>query len=132
MRAAKICNRAGCPDLVPSESETAYCPLHQPPSESGWASSGRVKPGNWRVTRAQVMRRDRYRCVICGKRASVVDHHLPQAWGGHEGLTNLRAMCLRDHRAKTGEESRLGRQMKMLSKAESNELILAFLQTWSR
>jgi 5-methylcytosine-specific restriction endonuclease McrA len=59
------------------------------------------KPEAWRETRRSILSRARYRCVLCGQDAIVVDHLFPQAWGGDESRSNLRAMRPRCHRAKT-------------------------------
>lgn len=58
----------------------------------------------WRLLRAYVLRRDRYRCQIgstgCTERAEAsgahaghVDHIVPRELGGGDEETNLRASC---------------------------------------
>ncbi len=46
-----------------------------------------------RVTRDGVLRRDRYSCTYCGKRADTVDHVLPRCRGGGDTWVNLVAAC---------------------------------------
>ena len=83
------------------------CEQHQP--SHGWGTSTRTKPPGWEKIRKRVLRRDRFRCVICGQRGNIVDHLLPMAWGGSESMDNLRTMCPRDHRAKSDHEREIGR-----------------------
>lgn len=49
----------------------------------------------WRVTRAQILRRDGYVCQIegCNLEAEHVDHILPVVQGGTDEPSNLRATC---------------------------------------
>jgi 5-methylcytosine-specific restriction endonuclease McrA len=77
-----------------------------------------------------VLRLDRALCVTSGHRATVVDHLLPEAWGGSDQIVNLRAMCGRCHRAKTQDESRLGRQMAAMSGEARMANMTRFLEVW--
>lgn len=52
----------------------------------------RARPGR-RVTREEILRRDRGTCVYCGSRADTVDHVLPRCCGGGDTWINLAAAC---------------------------------------
>lgn len=68
---------------------------------------------------------------MCGAPASVVDHLVPQAWGGSEEEHNLRAMCRLDHARKTSEEAHLSRLMaKTADPREKVELMKSFTTRW--
>lgn len=61
---------------------------------------------SWFFVRKDVLRRDKYKCSICGKRFRKalldVDHIIPVKWGG--GLfdkANLRTLCKDCHKAKS-------------------------------
>jgi 5-methylcytosine-specific restriction endonuclease McrA len=56
----------------------------------------------WRYIRRCILRRDHYKCVLCSKWATEVDHLVEMADGGsfHEP-GNLRALCVDCHWAKT-------------------------------
>jgi hypothetical protein len=46
------------------------------------------------ATRTLVLRRDRYRCVFCGKGGRLeADHIIPWSAGGSDDLDNLRTLC---------------------------------------
>lgn len=47
----------------------------------------------WRQLRGAALRRDRWRCVVCGQRAVVVDHIASRRNGGPDALSNLRSLC---------------------------------------
>ena len=81
-------------------------------------------------TSRRVMRRDKWRCVVCGRKAQVVDHLIPQAFGGSDQISNLRAMCHACHINKTGEESRLGKELKRLDGYEREQKISEFVEHW--
>lgn len=77
----------------------------------GWETSDRRSrlPGNWQTLRLRVLRRDRNTCqarnvhgVLCGARASDVDHIVP---GDDHCLSNLQALCAPCHRDKTLREA---------------------------
>lgn len=66
---------------------------------------GLVTPG----LRFQVMRRDGYRCQLCGRRASdgvvlEVDHKVPISRGGRSTLDNLWTLCRDCNRGKSDKE----------------------------
>lgn len=46
-------------------------------------------------SRQNVLRRDRYRCAYCGRRAQTVDHILPASRGGRWEWANTVAACER-------------------------------------
>lgn len=54
---------------------------------------------NWRQLRGAALRRDRWRCVVCGDRAVVVDHIVSRRNGGPDTLGNLRSLCRRHDNA---------------------------------
>jgi hypothetical protein len=56
----------------------------------------------WRYIRRCILRRDKYRCVLCNLAASDVDHIVELIDGGpfHE-WANLRSLCSPCHKAKT-------------------------------
>ncbi len=45
------------------------------------------------LTRAALMRRDRYRCAYCGSRAETIDHVVPRSRGGAHTWENCVASC---------------------------------------
>jgi 5-methylcytosine-specific restriction endonuclease McrA len=56
--------------------------------------------------RYKVFERDKFRCVVCGRKASdyltlEVDHITPVAKGGYESLDNLRTLCFECNRGKS-------------------------------
>lgn len=53
----------------------------------------------WKRLRLRVLERDRFRCVICGGPAKVVDHVTSLANGGTNAPSNLRSLCPRCDRA---------------------------------
>lgn len=79
----------------PSRNGT-YCPEHEP---QGWrqrpsASSRAVKRPGWNKLREACLRRDGYRCVVCGATESLQAHHvIPAAEGGPNVLSNLETRC---------------------------------------
>lgn len=127
MPAMKSCGKHGCPNV----SMSAYCDEHTTKAPHGWGSSTREKPPGWDKIRRTILRRDRYKCRMCGEGAAIVDHHLPMAWGGNEDRGNLRTMCFRCHRAKTNAEKRLGKTMNGMTSASRVEAIHSFMREWS-
>lgn len=58
----------------------------------------KTRPGStsaWRRVRAQVLKRDGYRCRLCGAPATHVDHIVPVREGGTDEPVNLPALCER-------------------------------------
>lgn len=74
-----------------------------------WDASDRRSrlPGDWAKRRAQVFKRDGYRCVWvergkrCTEDATDCDHIIPN---DDHGLENLRALCAAHHDIKTRED----------------------------
>jgi 5-methylcytosine-specific restriction protein A len=66
----------------------------------------------WRALRAEVLRRDGYRCAVsgCASRASHCDHIKPRALGGADAPENLRSLCPHHHntRRKGGKRGAAG------------------------
>lgn len=60
----------------------------------------------WRAVRWQILRRDQFRCVKCGRTDGLqVDHITPIREGGEEFEScNLQTLCRRCHGRKTREE----------------------------
>lgn len=105
----RFCLAVGCGELVRGRS--SYCPAHdQIAAWSNSASTRRARGWNWSKIRKQVLKRDNYRCRVCGKLANEVDHTVPVAWGGSESLDNLQAMCSTCHRRKTEWEKNARRR----------------------
>jgi hypothetical protein len=75
---------------------------------------------HWRYIRACILRRDKYKCVLCAKRASEVDHIVEMVDGGsfHE-WSNLRAICRACHKAKT----LLSRRARVKKKVQKTVLV---------
>ena len=54
---------------------------------------------DWDVIRAQVYKRDGYRCVMCGKKGKLHAHHIvPVRISKNNSLSNLVSVCDRCHR----------------------------------
>lgn len=47
----------------------------------------------WNQLRQQVLQRDNFTCVYCGREATEADHVLAKANGGKDEMTNLVASC---------------------------------------
>lgn len=60
------------------------------------------RTGKVPYTRAALMRRDRYRCAYCGRRADTVDHVVPRCQGGTTTWQNTVAACGPCNEAKGG------------------------------
>lgn len=54
----------------------------------------------WNAIRLQVLARDGWRCVYCGREANEADHVLPRSKGGSDTLENLVAACRKCNGAK--------------------------------
>jgi 5-methylcytosine-specific restriction endonuclease McrA len=86
----QVCNVDGCPELVVSRGR---CERH--PIKTRSPSSRVTGTHRWRVVKAGVLRRDRYRCAYCGETATTVDHRVPVIDGGAEyDEANLVASCV--------------------------------------
>jgi len=67
-----------------------------------------VGSSSWSTIRWEVLKRDKFRCVYCGAKASdgiklEVDHVIPRSAGGENSLSNLVTACERCNRAKRDE-----------------------------
>ena len=63
----------------------------------------------WLAVRAEVLRRDRGVCRLCGAKAQAVDHILPWRDGGAwYDLENLRAVCTKCNSARVKKTQRAG------------------------
>lgn len=74
----------------------------------GWG--GRTRPSGWTTTRNRILKRDAYRCYLCGTQATEVDHVINAASGGSHDDSNLAAICATCHEAKTKREAAAARQ----------------------
>ena len=107
----KPCLEPGCPDLAPKG--TSHCPTHRPEPFGGGRNrpSFRARYGisqsEWQKIRRRAMRRDRRRCVLCGNRATQVDHIIPVSAGGSNAMTNLQSLCEPCHKTKTVDDRRV-------------------------
>jgi 5-methylcytosine-specific restriction enzyme A len=90
------------------------CPSHTPKSSSGWARYAAQNPelaafyrsAHWRERRARHLA-DNPTCVVCGEKATHVDHIINVASGGPlDGP--IQSLCSPHHRAKTQQESKEG------------------------
>ena len=66
------------------------------------------RPSNWTSIREHVLRRDNYRCIVCGATKKEeelhVDHFLALSNGGDNSDENLRVLCKICHAFKTKRE----------------------------
>lgn len=83
--ALKPCITCGTP------SSGSRCPAH--------ARNGSTR--QWRTLRALILRRDRYRCVLCGEPGNEVDHIVPVVDGGPDTPANCRTLCRACHRERS-------------------------------
>lgn len=99
--AITICNVPGCPnDAIPG---TGRCHQHRPvPFDT---SSYRTRGAIPDSLRRRILERDRHRCVICSRPATVVDHIRPRALGGTDSPSNLQSLCTPHSRQKTAAEA---------------------------
>jgi 5-methylcytosine-specific restriction enzyme A len=75
---------------------------------TGWTGT-RIVPGDWKRRRKVILRRASGHCETCGAGGKLeVDHIVNVAEGGTHELTNLQALCLACHAAKTKAEQRRG------------------------
>jgi len=70
-------------------------------------SRQRNKGAHWRRLRRAVFERDKYQCQGCGLFGQVLecDHKLPLDEGGTDDMSNLQALCVSCHFAKTRREN---------------------------
>ncbi len=77
----------------------------------------------WRQVRYRTLRRDRWLCVKCGRRAREVDHIIPLALGGSEFNTdNCQSLCRSCHLRKTIQEIRERTERKTREKLDQIEI----------
>ncbi|MEM4267245.1 MAG: HNH endonuclease signature motif containing protein [Candidatus Woesearchaeota archaeon] len=91
----KLCRN--CSSTVPKKRRV-YCSDH--------CMNAYVKNNYWFFVRRDVLRRDKFRCSICGERKSKslldVDHIIPVRLGGQVfDKQNLRTLCKECHKAKS-------------------------------
>lgn len=74
----------------------------------GWGSGRGGRP--WRRKRQAILIRDDYTCQICRQvtQALEVDHIVNVAQGGTDDDSNLQALCVPCHQAKTAQEAAQG------------------------
>lgn len=69
--------------------------IHQAASKPGIAGRRPRPPGQTPSKRERVLSRDGYVCYLCGLKIDQgeesIDHVIPKALGGHNGMGNLRA-----------------------------------------
>lgn len=120
----RYCLQPGCPELV--DKKASYCEPHDPwKQRPAWQNprTQAARPSGWERgrIRERVLRRDRHRCVECGRQATEVDHIVPVARAIEQGINadamdNLRSLCVECHAAKTErdriEGMRLSRERK--------------------
>ncbi len=62
-------------------------------------------PPDWPRVRRRILRRDDYRCYVCGGPGVHVDHIVPVSQGGTDDDSNLATICRRCHARKTALEA---------------------------
>lgn len=74
-------------------------------SGESWGSGRGGRP--WRRKRESILIRDNYTCSVCGLTTKdlEVDHIVNVAQGGNDEDSNLQAICIPCHKAKTARES---------------------------
>lgn len=79
--------------------------LAEAAGSEGWGSGRGGRP--WRRKRETILLRDHYTCRTCGlvTHSLEVDHIVNLAQGGTEDDSNLQALCIPCHKAKTARES---------------------------
>src|ERR1700733_11172024 len=113
LAAKKPCNRHGCPKLT----SRRYCEDHTDVSREHdkWRgnASSRGYGSDWKRVRMQVLKRDKFLCLICLAAGRVtaaldVDHIIPISIAPERRLdtTNCQSLCRACHRIKTSAEQR--------------------------
>jgi 5-methylcytosine-specific restriction endonuclease McrA len=69
-------------------------------------------PKDWEETRLRILRRDHWRCVLCGNKGNQVDHIIPVSQGGLNTDDNLRVLCYDCHKKKSAQEGNAARKEK--------------------
>lgn len=70
---------------------TCGTPTRNPRCKAHTLRNGSTR--TWRTLRAAILYRDAYRCALCPRGASEVDHVVPVADGGTDDPSNLRSLC---------------------------------------
>ena len=63
---------------------------------------------NYESVRRECLKRDKYKCVMCGSRKSLQVHHIieySKSRALREELSNLITLCYNDHKSIKGKES---------------------------
>jgi 5-methylcytosine-specific restriction protein A len=103
--APKICTHPGCYAIAYRGSRCSDHP-YTARIKGGYnrAKGNTTDQGygwSWQKLRPRILRRDGYRCCVCGNEATEVDHIIPKAQGGTDDPDNLQSICRRCHRQKT-------------------------------
>lgn len=86
-----------------------YDPTHRPKKSAAHGFDAE--------TRAKILRRDGYRCVVCGRGTSDgvelhVDHRIPQDKGGKGTLSNGQTLCgAHNYRKKNLDQTQFGKKL---------------------
>jgi 5-methylcytosine-specific restriction endonuclease McrA len=79
---------------------------------------------DWRYIRRRIMRRDKWKCVLCAARAREVDHIVELADGGsYTDWSNLRSLCEDCHQTKTNQMRRTRAALKKAEKAVLDPIV---------
>lgn len=117
--AARPCRHPGCGQLV--QDGSGYCGKHKSERNAGkfaderrGSRQERGYGAEWDRVRKLILRRDKGLCQPCLKLgrprpAKQVDHVVPKFEGGTDDESNLQAICIACHQAKTSEEALRGR-----------------------
>ena len=89
----------------------------------GWRSQ--PLPPGWHRTQPRILRRDNYRCYICGRDGCrKVDHIKPVSQGGGEEDSNLAAICDPCEGHKTALEANAAKPKRARPKTERHPGLL--------
>lgn len=64
-----------------------------------WRYNRYIKSEKWKLKREAVLRRDGYRCFVCGNHKSLEAHHLTYKDFGKEKLYQIITLCRSCHKA---------------------------------
>lgn len=92
----KICSWPGCPNL--------NCQIHQTVrrADNRPSAARRGYDATWRRIRSAFLKQNP-NCMICGEKATEVDHIVPLRNGGTNAWSNLRGMCKSCHSRHTAK-----------------------------
>lgn len=113
-KAARPCAYPGCIELV---RRGKYCPRHARAAAWAKVASGAVNKDKkhdatrpsaaergydyaWQQTRASFLAHHPF-CIVCGQKATHVDHIVARRRGGSDDESNLQALCASCHSRKT-------------------------------